>query len=172
MKHPAMRGRHNSAPRQKGITLVVGLIMLVLVTLIVVSAFMRSSGNLRTVGNMQVREEAIAAGDSAIEQVISTLANFKLAPGTALSAYNIDINGDGTNDFAVTPARTCIKALQASTSSPSDTELGSSMTSSALWNTEWDITANVVDVASGASVVVRHGVRVQLSQSDKDIACP
>lgn len=154
--------------------MVVGLIMLVLVTLIVVSAFIRSSGNLRTVGNMQVREEAIAAGDNAIEQVVSTLANFKLAPSTPLSTYTVDINHDGTDDFSITPTRTCIRAIQASAASPSDTELGSAMSSSALWNTEWDIAANVVDIStsSGTSVVVHQGVKVQLSQSDKDFACP
>ncbi|MEY2860238.1 MAG: hypothetical protein RL392_696 [Pseudomonadota bacterium] len=162
------------ARSQKGITLVVGMIMLVLVTIIVVSAFMRSLGNLQTVGNMQARQEAIAAGDSAIEQVVSTIANFKLAPGTPLSTYTVDMNNDGVADFSITPTRTCIRAIQASAASASDVELGSSMSSSALWNTEWDISANVVDLSagSGVAVIIHQGVKVQLSQADKDVACP
>ena len=48
---------------QRGITLFVGLIMLVLITLMVTSAFTLSTSNLKSVGNMQARDEAIAAAD-------------------------------------------------------------------------------------------------------------
>jgi len=57
---------------QRGATLVIGLIMLVLITLMMTSAFMLSSGNLRAVGNMQFRSEAMAAANLAIEQVLGT----------------------------------------------------------------------------------------------------
>ena len=61
------------SPRaQQGITLIVGLIMLVLITLIVTSAFMLSHTNLKSVGNMQFRDESIAAANVAIEQVLAS----------------------------------------------------------------------------------------------------
>ena len=61
------------APRsQSGATLIVGLIMLVLITVIVLSAFTFSSSNLKSVGNMQIREEALAAANLATEQVIAS----------------------------------------------------------------------------------------------------
>ena len=53
---------------QHGATLVVGLIMLVLITLMVTSAFMLSSINLKSVGNMQFRDEAVAAANKNITE--------------------------------------------------------------------------------------------------------
>jgi hypothetical protein len=44
--------------RQRGATLFIGLVMLVVLTLFALSAFQTSSTNLKTVGNMQEREEA------------------------------------------------------------------------------------------------------------------
>ena len=54
--------------RQEGATLVVGLIVLVTITLLMVSAFSLSGGNLKAVSNMQYRNEAIAAANMGIEQ--------------------------------------------------------------------------------------------------------
>lgn len=56
--------------KQQGATLVVGLIMLVMTTLLTVSAFTLSGNNLKAVGNMQYKNEAIAAANMAIEQTI------------------------------------------------------------------------------------------------------
>jgi hypothetical protein len=39
------------------------------------------------------------------------------------------------------------------------------------WNTDWDIDATVADAASGAAVRVREGVRVLLSQTQKNAVC-
>jgi hypothetical protein len=46
------------------------------------------------------------------------------------------------------------------------------MQSGAEWNTDWDLSATVTDAKSGASVVVREGVRVRLSQTKKTTDCP
>ncbi len=154
---------------QRGATLIIGLIMLVLITLIVVNAFTLSSSNLKSVGNMQVREEAIAAANQAAERVISS--NFTNALGA--QSFTVDINKDGTDDYTVSVAiPVCKRALQAASASPSDVEMGASMSSGAKWNTEWDIDSTVTDAASGASVRVRQGVRVLLEQAVKDTACP
>ncbi len=161
--------RVSSASKQRGATLIVGLIMIVLITLIVVSAFTLSSSNLKSVGNMQVREESLAAANHAIEGVLS--GPFTNALGT--TTYQIDINKDGTDDYTVAVATpVCMKAATASEGTPSDVELGASMSSSSTWNTEWDIGATVTDSISGAAVKVRQGVRVLLSQTQKTLACP
>lgn len=60
----------NLKQRQSGATLVVSLIMLVVLTLLVVSAIRSSNTNLRIAGNMQVQAEATAAAQQVIEQVI------------------------------------------------------------------------------------------------------
>jgi Tfp pilus assembly protein PilX len=155
--------------RQRGATLIIGLIMIVLITLIVVNAFMLSSSNLKSVGNMQVRDEAIAAANEAIELVVSS--SFTDAP--TAQQINVDINKDGINDYVVALAQpTCIRAAAATNAAPSDVELGAAMSVAPTWNTDWEIQANVTDVASGATVTVREGVRVLLSQIQKAAVCP
>ena len=42
---------------------------------------------------------------------------------------------------------------------------------SSTWNTVWNLEATVTDPASGASVRVRSGVRVLLTESQKDAVC-
>lgn len=161
--------RQVSAHTQRGATLIIGLIMIVLITLIVVNAFSLSSTNLKAVGNMQVRNEEIAAANQAIEQVISS--PFTDAPVT--QSLNVDINKDGVNDYVVViAAPTCMRAVVAASADPSDVELDPSMSSASTWNTEWDIDSKVTDVASGASVRVRQGVRVLLSDTQKTAVCP
>lgn len=142
--------------------------MIVLITLIVVNAFSLSSSNLKSVGNMQQREETIAAANQAIELVISSA--FTTVP--VAQTINVDINNDGTNDYAVAVAiPVCVRAMVAGSASGSDVELGSAMSSS-NWNTDWDIDATVTDAASGTSVRVRQGVRVLLNDTQKTSVCP
>jgi Tfp pilus assembly protein PilX len=56
---------------QRGATLVIALIMLVLLTLFAISALNTSTTNLKVVGNMQARTEAFNAAQQAIDNVIS-----------------------------------------------------------------------------------------------------
>jgi hypothetical protein len=83
--------------KQQGATLLLGLIMLVLLTLMAISSFRLGRSNLQIVGNMQFRNETVRAAEEAVEAAIST-------PGsvTTASAANVDINADGTPDVAVT----------------------------------------------------------------------
>jgi Tfp pilus assembly protein PilX len=161
---------------QRGVTLIVGLIMMVLITLVVINAFTLSSSNLKTVGNVQVRSEATAAANQAIEQLIST--TFTSALGT--QTFNIDIDKDGTNDYAVSVAApTCLKSMVVGTCTNSGCEVdptcsascqggvcvGLTATSCGNSLTDWDIKAVVTHAATGASVTVREGVRVPLTSS-------
>jgi len=154
---------------QRGATLIVGLIMLVLLTLVATTAFMLSTGNLKAVGNMQFRNEAIAAANMAIEQVIGS--PFTNVP--AAESIDVDINNDGTPEYAVaiaTPA--CVRASVAGDGSPSSLALAASMSSSAVWNTVWNIDATVNDTVTGTSVRVEQGVRVLLGTAQKNAVCP
>ena len=161
------RGARRAA--QRGATLIIGLIMIVLITLVVLNAFTLSSSNLKSVGNMQVREEAVAAANQAMEQLIS--APFTDVLGTR--TFNIDINKDGVDDYQVAVATpVCVHSQAASEAAPSDVELPVTMSKGYTWNTDWDLDATVTDAASGAAVRVRQGVRVLLSQDRKDAVCP
>ncbi len=159
----------SSSRRQRGATLLLGLIMLVLITLVVTTAFTLSTTNLKAVGNMQMRNEAIAAANAAIEQVLSS--PFTTAP--VAETITVDINNDGTIDYDVNIAvPTCISASVAADSSLSSLSLPTSMSGASFWNTIWDIDATVTDAASGTAVRVRSGIRVKLSDSQKNISCP
>lgn len=155
--------------RERGATLIIGLILLVLISLIVVNAVTLSSSNLKAVGNMQVRNESVAAANQAVEKFIS--APFVSSVGT--QTFTVDINGDGTNDYSVAIAQpTCLGWKQAAVAAPSDVEMPITMQFAAEYLTDWDIQANVSDAGSGAVVEVHEGVRKRLSQSDKDNYCP
>lgn len=153
---------------QRGTALVVSLIMLVLITLLVLTALNMGSTNFRAVSNTQFRDEAIAAANAAIQLRLS--GTFVDPPATTISP--VDINDDGIDDYVVQVTPTCISASVAETADPSSASLPPSMSLASTWNTVWDIAAEVNDANSGASVVVHAGARVLLGQTDKDISCP
>lgn len=160
-------------PMQRGATLVVGLIMLVLITVLVTSAFNLSTTNLAAVGNMQFRDEAIAGANKAIEQVLSS----PFTDSPAGQAIDVDIDNDSIRDYEVVfSAPTCISdsEMVLSSAAPSSVTLGSSfaVAGSTFHQTIWDISARVTDVnRSGASVHVHQGVRVLLTKAQYDAVC-
>lgn len=155
--------------RQHGAALAVGLIMLTLITLMVVTAFTLSGSNLKAVGNMQFKNEATAAANKAIEQIISS--NFTVA--TSPETVNVDLNNDGNNDYTVTVAvPSCIRATKAGEPILSSISLGAGMSAASNWNTVWNIEATVLDVKTGASVRIHSGVRALRSQIQKEAECP
>lgn len=146
--------------KQRGSTLLVGMIMLVLLTLLAVSAIESTTSSLQMVGNAQFREEATAAAQKAIEKTISNT-DFTIA---APAPQTIDINGDNTADYTVTfdPPPACNKYRAVNTASeiglPNDC-YGSG--GPFCYRTTWDITAVVNDVNNtGAKVTLHQGVNI------------
>jgi Tfp pilus assembly protein PilX len=167
-----IRGRH-ARRSERGATLIVSLILLTLITVMLASTFSLSSTNLKSVGNTQVRNEAIAAANAAIEQVVSS--PFTNAP--AAESINVDINNDGVAEYTVNfAAPKCVSAIAITPSSlpVSSLSLGSSFASTAAsyYQTVWDLDATVIDTASGASVHLHQGVRKLLNQAQYTAACP
>jgi hypothetical protein len=158
---------------QRGATLVVSLIMLALISMLVTSAFTMSSTNLKAVGNMQTRNEAIAAGNKAIEQVLSS--PFTDAP--TAESIDVDIDNNGVTDYQVNFATpTCLSAsrLASTAAPPSSITLGPAFTvaTSDFYETVWDLDASVIDPSgSGAAARIRQGVRVLLSQIEYNAVC-
>ena len=160
-------------PGQQGSALIVTLIMLVLMTVLVGSTFTLASTNLKSVANTQLHDEAIAAANAAIEQVLSS--PFTNAP--APEAINVDINNDGVPDYTVQfTAPTCVSAttVSAAGTPPSSLSLpnGFGVAGTTDYDTVWDLDAQVIDVASGASAHVHQGVRVLLDQTQYNTVCP
>lgn len=105
----------SSRRHSRGVTLLVVLIFLLLITMFSISAFRASTTNLRATQNMTLRQEAVAAAQAAIETTISTPA-FQAASAPVPSNVAVDVDGDNTNDYTVVvaPPATCTKIRQLS----------------------------------------------------------
>ena len=158
--------RNNFASRQRGVTLIVGLLMLVVITLMTLSAFTLSGGNIKAVGNMQFRNEAIAAANMAIEQTINV--NFAVIdPASYPATVNIDIDQDNTVDYVVnvnTPI--CIRAAPAPIDPSALSGVNSNVTNSNDYLTLWEIDAVAINQATGASVRAKQGINKRLILSE------
>lgn len=159
------------SPDQRGATLIIGLILLVLVTVGVVAAYNVSTSNLKVVQNVQVRDEATVSARIAMEQVIGSNFTNNIGAQTA-QTVSVDIDADGQNDYVVVVGvPTCVRAVQASGAAPSEVELGVQMSTSSSWNTDWEIRAEVSDTTTGARVRMVQGVRLRQNQADKEAGC-
>lgn len=143
-------------PRQRGATLLIVLVMLVVITLFVVSMIRLSSTNLKVVANMQAQRALEASAQQAIENKISSITFFNDAvgnTGTWPSGTNtIDVN---VNGYTVTMNRPiCTGAVPAqgysavSQISPDDTT--------------WEVATTSTDSVTGASVQITQGLKMRL----------
>jgi Tfp pilus assembly protein PilX len=179
---------------QRGITLVIGLIMLALITIVALMAFNLSQGNLKIVNNAQHREEAAKSAQQAIDEVISKpdFITNKDAPVPvgkqcgAANKYCTDVNSDGDTDFAVTVTATCAKARAIYTNEldiknnpddvsclVQDTQIINPLPGgqSLCADTTWDIGAEATDQASPAKVSMHQGIAIRVSIDSADTAC-
>ncbi len=145
---------------QDGASLLVSLVMLVVLTLLAVSAIRLGNTNLKIVSNTQARNEATAAAQQAIEKVMGNLINFTVP---AAQTVTVDINNDGVADYTVnTAAPVCLKIAAADGYSVDFKD-------SAPQDTYWDIQAVVIDNRTGTAVTLHQGARVRM---DSTATCP
>ena len=152
--------RPDTARRQQGATLLVGLIMLVVLTLLVVSGIRTSNANLKIVGNVQARDEAAAQAQQALEDTLSDVNNFYTPVQRSLS---VDADGDGSAEYAVVvSAPVCLKLVTVDGYSVDFAD-------SAPKDSYWDVAVQVTDTRTGASATAHQGVKVRL---DSTANCP
>jgi len=177
-----MRIATQSMKRQSGMTLMVAMIILVMITMLAVSAFRASNTNLKVVGSMQGRQEGISAAQAVIEQVLSSVQFSRAPAGVAAAYWGIDINGDGTDDFDVklNPQPRCIRTapvVLGTKIAPADLPcvgsavLGKAHLSAFCSDTIWEITAATQDRLTGANTTVRQGVGVRVAIDDAAASC-
>lgn len=144
--------------RQRGATLIVTLIMLVVLTLFALSGFNLSNVNLKIVGNYQQQKENEAQVSRALEQVISTV-NLFTAPAAICLPSGAAPSGSplscaSTSDVLVAkplcnytaPAKGYTKKIGELT--PEDTS--------------WEVRASYTDPVTKASTTMVQGVGVRL----------
>lgn len=167
---------------ERGAVLVIGLIVLMIITLMVTAAFKFSTSNLKAVGNMQARNEAIAAANKSLEQVITSW-NFNTTP--AANHFEVDIDNDGhaTPDYIVAVGiPVCVKASanrgvadkgsECNINLDGTTSCASTTAPPSDYSVVWELDATATGTASGTTVRVRQGVSRSLSQSQCDVLCP
>lgn len=163
----------NKQHLQRGAALAVGLIMLVLITLLVVSAMTMSTTGLKSVANSQFRDEAVAAGNQTIERMVSS--NFTAAPQAQV--FTVDIDNDGSNEYTVNVDRpVCLNGSRVAQAHipPSSLRLGAAFNINVApyFRTLWEIVARVTDDAgSGSAITVRQGVTVLVDQTVFNANC-
>lgn len=130
--------------------MLLSLVMLVVLTLLVISAVRMTNSNLKTVGNMQAKNEAVATAQQAIE---------KLVMGDVNNFYTLVDQPISTNGYTGTvSAPVCLKMVAVSGYSVD-------FAASAPKDTYWDVKAVVTETRTGASATVHQGVRVRMDST-------
>ncbi len=162
--------------RQSGITLVVSLIMLIVLTLLVVSAVRFGNINLKIAGNAQTEAESTAATQVAVEQTLTLVlaaddtntvpAQPALTVSTGAASYTVAVDkptcllARNIKNIELDPSQSA--DLKCYGNSDNDAQMGSDGKLLAPPTTckgqQWDIAATTTDGLSGAKVSILQGV--------------
>ncbi|WP_332814656.1 pilus assembly PilX family protein [Ramlibacter sp.] len=173
--------------RQAGMTLIVALVMLIVLSLLVISAIRFSTVNLKIVGNVQSETEATAAAQLALESKVQEMVDSEnLSTIEAVAAVNVSTGGATYKAAVEKPGCVFTKNINNSDLDPTkaadqacfegaDTEklldASGNLTNAptACKDQQWDVSASVADAATGAKVTVLQGVAVRVGAH---VTCP
>ncbi|NJD34317.1 MAG: hypothetical protein FIA96_05700 [Betaproteobacteria bacterium] len=172
---------------QRGSVLMLSVIMLMALTLLAISAIKMGMINLRAVNNLQTREEAVAAADSALSSVLST--SLTTATGEPVAAQTLTVSGvdvqvaqpcirttasiannelpqvfptyvaECQSGKAVSEQATFCRCLSKSEYRANDTSVSN------CYRMTWEVVATVQNNWFGANVSVTQGVTTNVSSS-------
>lgn len=182
-----------SPKRQRGMTLLIGMVMLVILTMLVMSAIRTGLTNNRIVGNMQFRDEATYAAQSAIERTLGGTEFVSNPANVAASPVDVDINGDGGADYQVLmqPQPSCVSykilkygELTLPQDLPCTEGVGAAQSGASTFipggfaaknslcaNTHWRLTAQATSNLQGSSVQVVQGTVVRVDTIFAEASC-
>lgn len=141
--------------RQRGITLMVVLVMLVVLTLFGIAGINVSTSNLQVVGNMQARKANEAVAFQLVETTLSSIAYFSnpslAVTFTCPTGYDCDnlVSGETVN-----PSRRCLFAAPAAGYSAVQPIVPE--------DTNWELRARIDDTVSAATTVLTQGVTIRM----------
>lgn len=138
--------RLDSRRSQRGATLVVVLIMLVILTLFGISAINLSSSNLKVVGNMQARKQTEAVGLQEVETVMNSMIFFS----SPLNKVTTSANG---YDREISK-RVCLYSAAASGYSAVQPIVPE--------DNQWDFRVTVTDTLTGAKARIWQGAKIRM----------
>jgi len=177
----------SSRASQSGVTLVVSLIMLVVLTLLVVSAIRFGNINLKITQNAQVEAEATAAAQVAIEQMMAEVngssdittiaAKVNQSISTGATAYKVSVtkpacvlsrNVESDElDHEDEDDRLCYGG--GGIELPLDKNNKPIVPPKECKQQQWEVQADVNDSASGAKLTLLQGLAVRVGVH---VACP
>ena len=186
---------------QRGLTLFVSMILLVLITLVAITTFNVGTSSMQIVGNFQQSNQTLTAAQEAIETAISTtnLVNTPaavIAPGCGgnVNTLCVDVDGDGSADVTValkghgaTGNPSCVKAQvvkNATLNLASSNDLactisrqsfgiqGAPVGDSLCTDTIYEVVAVATDVTTQSTATVTEGVALRLPTETVVNTCP
>ena len=134
---------------QHGTVLLVTMAMLIAFTLFVLGMVGMAGSEFRTIHNQQLRSEMDRAGMEAIEIVMNSQTAFNNAASKTATAQSYTVNGYNVS----VSAPTCYGTSSLKYSALSNV---------AAYEVNWELTANVTDPRSGATIQVVEGVRMRM----------
>ena len=165
--------------KQRGLSLITSLIMLILITMMVLMTYKLTTSNAKIVNNNQIKSELYSANAAALDTTISD--SIFLNGTTSSVTIKLYAAGEGVTsaqkDISVTVAPTCIKtriipnkdAFVVSTDCIWDADTGglyvegqtSGGNLSLCANALWDIKATAIDPYTGSAMAETHeGVEI------------
>lgn len=199
---PPLSCRTARSARQRGVTLILGLVMLMVLTLVVLSSFNLSVGTMQIVDNSQQRAQALNAAASVAETITSNT-TFVYSPSTVLDNTSCpaslgapanstckDIYGDGKTvvQVALVNLPTCkqVKSVDKASLDLSNAEdagcsvgesqnfgiAGTSSSGSLCSDSLWEVGLQATEATSGTKATLTEGVSIRVSNDAVGSACP
>ena len=164
------------ARRERGATLLISLIMLVVLTLFAIAAIRTGNIGFKIVGNQQAQKLMEAAAQQAVEQAISNLGNFDpltIVPPSTTVAQRVCVNAAAGDPPAVGPTSSCTSGTQVDVApvrciSTKRSQFDSLTQPMATYDNVWEIVATVTDTLTGAKATYHQGVKIRMLSSQ----CP
>jgi hypothetical protein len=141
---------------QRGATLVVSLVLLIVLTSIVMATLVASNTNLRVVGNMQAQRQLEATAQKAIEDRITSLTFFKDA------IANTGLWPSGTDSVEFVSNSYVVKVYRPVCTYTVPEEGTSALNPLVPESTAWSVRVTASDPLTGGSVDVTQGVRMRM----------
>ncbi|MDH3461061.1 MAG: PilX N-terminal domain-containing pilus assembly protein [Burkholderiaceae bacterium] len=189
----SMRRLHSRPGHQRGITLIVTMVLLAALALLAVTAFNSGTTNMRIVGNMQTRQEALSAAQAALDLTISSGLFATETAAVAAGPIPVDIGGKtytaslaaqppvcyrartlptGELDPSVASDISCMGSSGASTAGLEIVGTAALSGDSLCADAEWAIRAVVSDPSSNTTAAVNQGVSTRILITDVATNCP
>lgn len=141
--------------RQSGVVLIITMVLLIMITLLAMTAIRSSTTELQIAGNAQLRKELAHAAQEGVEVRINSMTDFNnVIAGVAVGTATYTLQGNRYQVKVSEPV--CVKSVP---------EGGTSLVNagvSASETTYWRVQSTVEDATNGAVLTSSQGVKMRM----------